>query len=307
VGKLKLARTFSIITTCKSRLEHLRQSLPKMLTQNCKEVIVVDYSCPQGTGEFVTDHFPSVRVVSVPGETHFSNWKARNAGAAAATGDVLVFADADTILADGAIDWLDANLPERTYGFFPSQTSRSFNRGGPRLAANQLRGFHVIPRGAFERLGGYDEVLQGYAAGADTDLEERLGMIRLSRHALDRCMIESVIEHDLASRTQHHAQPVPKSYCAGLLYRAAKRIVLRVRGGTELPIDIRRNLYDGAQQAAAKLGGSVGSNNDRIGMTVKLGQDPVLMPRQLGYERGMQNFTLTVEIALENKLPEIPE
>src|SRR5436305_27640 len=244
-----------------------------MVAQNCKEVIVVDYSCPQGTGEYVTEHFPSVRLVSISGETHFSNWKARNAGAAAATADVLIFVDADTILADGAVDWLAANLPEQTYGFFPSTTSRAFNRGGPRLAANQLRGFHVIPRAAFERVGGYDEVLQGYAAGADTDLEERLGLVRLRRHPLDACMIESVIEHDVASRTQHHAQPVPKSYCAGLLYRGAKRVVLRFRGGMELPIGIRRNLYQAAQQAAAALGGK----SDRVGMTVNLGQDPVLM------------------------------
>ncbi|HEY6049578.1 MAG TPA: glycosyltransferase, partial [Sphingomicrobium sp.] len=278
-------------------------SLPRMVAQNCKEVIVVDYSCPQGTGEFVTEHFPSVRVVVITGETHFSNWKARNTGAAAATSDVLIFADADTILADGAVDWLAANLPEKTYGFFESSTSRAFNRAGPRLAANQLRGFHVVPRAAFERVGGYDEVLQGYAAGADTDFEERLGMIGLRRHALDHCMVESVIEHDLASRTQHHAQPVPKSYCAGLLYRGAKRIVLRVRGGTELPVEIRRNLYQAAQQAAESLGGRA----NRVGMTVNLGKDPVLMPRQLGYERGMQNFSLTVEIVLENKLPEIPE
>ena len=48
-------------------------------------------------------------------------------------------------------------------------------------------------------------------------------------------------------------------------------------------------------------------NGDRVGMTVTLGKDPVLMPRQLGYERGVQNVSVRVEIALENKLPEIPE
>ncbi len=47
---------------------------------------------------------------------------------------------------------------------------------------NQLKGFHVIPAPAFRRLGGYDEVLEGYAAGADTDLEDRLSLIR-SRQA----------------------------------------------------------------------------------------------------------------------------
>lgn len=42
----------SIITTCKGRLEHLRQTLPKMLAQQYSsrfEVIVVDYDCPDET------------------------------------------------------------------------------------------------------------------------------------------------------------------------------------------------------------------------------------------------------------------
>ncbi len=123
-----MARTFSIITTCKGRLEHLKKSLPTMVAQSANEVIVVDYSCPQGTGKFVSATFPSVRLVSVPGQEHFSNWKARNAGAAVATSNVLIFVDADTLMAEGAIEWLASHLPPRTFGFFDSKTSRAFNR-----------------------------------------------------------------------------------------------------------------------------------------------------------------------------------
>ena len=57
-------------------------------------------------GNSSAEYFPAVRVVSVTGEEHFSNWKARNAGASVASSDVLVFVDADTLLADGAIAWL---------------------------------------------------------------------------------------------------------------------------------------------------------------------------------------------------------
>jgi glycosyltransferase involved in cell wall biosynthesis len=298
-----LARTFSIITTCKGRLDHLKASLPKTAAQAAQEVIVVDFSCPQGTGEWVAEHFPSVRVVSVKGERHFSNWKARNAGAAAATSDVLVFVDADTILAEGAIDWLSKSFPQRAYGFFDRQTSRSFNRKGPRLAANQLKGFHVIPAEAFRRLGGYDEVLEGYAAGADTDLEDRLSLIKLDRHLLDASMIESVIEHDAASRTEHHAEPVRTSYCAGLLYRQAKRTLLRMQRKTQLPLGTREHLYKAAKEAALGLG----SKADRVGMNVTVDKQPILMPRQLGYERGTQTVTLRVEVSLEGKLAMIPE
>ena len=298
-----VARTFSIITTCKGRLEHLKASLPKMIAQGASEVIVVDYSCPQGTGEFVTTNFPSARLVSVPGEEHFSNWKARNAGAAAATSDVLVFADADTIVADGAIDWLSNNLPEGSFGFFNSQTSRSFNQVGLRLASNQLKGFHVVPTPVFRRLGGYDEVLEGYAAGADTDLEERMVMVRCRRFPLDASIIESIIQHDTPSRTQHHAYPVKTSYAAGLLYRQAKRALLAIRGKVELPLQVRQELYAAAKKAA----GALGPDRSRIKMNVTVGQQPILMPRQLGYERGAQTLTLQVELSMQDLLDKIPD
>lgn len=85
-----------------SRLEHLKASLTRMIGQPA-EVIVVDFSCLQGTADYVRSHFPSVRVVAVEGEAYFSNWKARNAGAAVASSDILLFCDADTVLAESAI------------------------------------------------------------------------------------------------------------------------------------------------------------------------------------------------------------
>jgi glycosyltransferase involved in cell wall biosynthesis len=274
-----------------------------MLAQGANEVIVVDYSCPEGTGEFVTANFPTVRLVSVTGEQHFSNWKARNAGASIASSDVLVFVDADTLLADGAIAWLSDNLPMQAYGFFDNKTSRVFNKGGPRLASNQLKGFQVIPAAAFRRVGGYDEVLEGYAAGADTDLEDRLALIRLGRHSLESRIIESIIQHDAASRTQHHAYPVRTSYCAGLLYRAAKTALLRIRGKAELPLPVRRKIYAAAKKAA----GALGSEEDRVSMNIVIDTRPILMPRQLGYEGGTQTMTLRIEVSLQGKLDKIPD
>jgi glycosyltransferase involved in cell wall biosynthesis len=295
-----VARTFSIITTCKGRLEHLKKSLPTMVAQPCNEVIVVDYSCPQGTGGFVSANFPSVRLVSVEGQDHFSNWKARNAGAAVANSDVLIFVDADTLLADGAIQWISEHVPPRTFGYFDTRTSQGFNRVGIRVAANQLKGFQVVPTAAFRRAGGYDEVLEGYAAGADTDLEQKLAMLGLRRRALDSSIVKSVIEHDASSRTQHHAQPIRYSYAAGLLYRAAKRALLKINGRVELPIAVRRSLY----RAASKAAGSLGPDQARVTMHVKIREEPIGMPRQLGFERGKQSISLKLELSLEEALTE---
>ncbi len=53
---------FSIVTTCKGRLEHLRQSLP-IFSRRAAEVVVVDYDCPQKTRDFVASDFPGGKVV----------------------------------------------------------------------------------------------------------------------------------------------------------------------------------------------------------------------------------------------------
>ena len=55
----------SLITTCKNRLPHLKQTLPLMLRQPRAEVIVVDYGCEQGTAAWVQEHHPAAKLVQV--------------------------------------------------------------------------------------------------------------------------------------------------------------------------------------------------------------------------------------------------
>src|SRR5215212_9108628 len=179
-----------------------------MLAQGCREVMVIDYSCPEGTGDYVETHFPKAQVVRVKDEKQFSNWKARNVGASHATADVLVFCDADVILASDAISWLSDNLPKNAFGYFDVNQTFHLNQSGERLAQNQLRGFLVVPSGVFRHVGGYDEVLQGYAAGGDTDLAERLEMAGVRRFELDPKIIQSVIAHANKERVKHHADPI---------------------------------------------------------------------------------------------------
>jgi hypothetical protein len=291
-----LARSFAIVTTCKGRLNHLKLALPRMVAQ-ADQVIVVDYSCPQAAGEYVLSNFPSAQVVSVEGEEFFSNWKARNAGASAATTDVLLFVDADSVLAEGAIASIAEQLPVRAYGFVPAPNAQSLNRSGLPLAMNQLSGFLAVPAAEFRRVGGYDEMFEGYASGADVDLRTRLNLAGLTAFPLQPSLVERVIEHDAASRVQHHDMPIATSYAAGLLYRKAKRAILKIKGALELDVDERRQLYAAAKRAAATAG-------DRLGMTVVIGQQPVLMPRQLGYGRGTETLSLRVELSLTDKLAE---
>jgi glycosyltransferase involved in cell wall biosynthesis len=294
--------SFSIITTCKGRLEHLKQSLPRMLAQEGAEVIVVDWSCPEGTADVVERDYPGARTVRVEGETGFSNWRARNRGAAVATGQFLLFCDADTILADGAIEVIAKVLPARSFGFFSRRSSEQFNKKGERLSNNQLRGFHVIPAQMFRALGGYDEVLEGYAAGGDTDLEERLLRRGFKGHKLGEEIVGEVIEHDNEARFTHHADPIAVSYAAGLLYRRAKLALLGSLNKGNLPLKVRRHLYATARTAA----GDIAKGKNTAKLTVKFETRPIGMPRQLGFARGNHSVSLTVRIDMRDPLDAPP-
>jgi len=297
-----MQRSFSIITTCKGRLEHLKQTLPRMPEQGAAEVIVVDYSCPDGTGDWVREHFPEVRVVKLEGEEGFSNWRGRNAGAAVATSDLVLFCDADTILAPGAGEAIARELPPRSFGFFKRGATQRFNKARLRLGSNQLRGFHAIPLRAFRNLGGYDEVLRGWGAGGDTDLEDRMGMAGLKGHALEPSLVEEVIQHDNADRTRHHVDSIRVSYCSGLLYRRAKMILLAMRRRVNLPLELRRQIYEKARVAAGSLG-----SRDTVALSIDVENKPIGMPLQLGYRRAAQKAVVRVEVSGVGKVEEIPE
>jgi glycosyltransferase involved in cell wall biosynthesis len=287
---------FSIITTSKGRLEHLKRSLPAMLAQPDCEIVVVDYSCPEGTADFVRAEFPEAVIVTVEGEKYFSNWKARNAGAAVATGDILIFCDADIVLADGAVDWIAKNLPRKAFahsGQFGANHDQA--RASP-LATNQLKGFQAIPATAFRKLGGYDEMLEGYAAGGDTDLHDRLRAAGLKPFALDPAtIVGQILEHSDEARFTHHRDPLAVSYAAALLYRAAKLYLQRLANQPDLPVETRRKLYDVARTTAQQLK----PPNNGLAMTVDVDDRAISMPLQLGFRKGRRKVSFKVEISME--------
>lgn len=281
----------SIVTTCKERLSHLRQTLPAMLAQPKSEVIVVDYSCPEQTGDVVEREFPGARVVRVANETEFSNWKARNAGAAAAIGRLLMFCDADNLLAPNAVEAALAAVPAGRFGGFGRASSRRSNRAGERLGNNQLRGFQVVPAAAFRAAGGYDELFEGYSE-ADIELGARLRLAGLKPVELDPAIVERVLDHDDDARLRHHRSSIGQSYGTGLIYRKLKIALLRLRGRRDFPLAVRRQLYEAAREAASRIDPA----NGRVRVEVNVTDDPVGMPRQLGFEEARIALSLALVI-----------
>jgi glycosyltransferase involved in cell wall biosynthesis len=293
---------FSIITTCMGRLDHLKLTLPRLMEQADSEVIVVDYSCPQKTGDYVAENFPAAKVVRVEGKKVFSNWAARNAGAQAAEGALLLFCDADTLLRSDATEWLAEHLPPGAYGHFNLPSTAKFNQARLRLGNNQLRGFQVIPRGIFKKFGGYDDVVVGYAAGADTDLELRLSLFRVKRMLLDPAIVEKVIEHDNEERFRNHRTPIRTSYAAGLLYRRAKTALIRFRRRPNLPRPLRQRLYAAAFKAAQNLS----KDNPVTKLRFEIDKEVVGMPLQLGFREAKAAVTLEISLSGKGVVDEVP-
>jgi glycosyltransferase involved in cell wall biosynthesis len=151
------------------------------------ETIVVANGCRDGTATVARTH--GVRLVETPvaGVS-----RARNIGAHAAAGDVLLFLDADTALAPGALDAIAAAVPARAdYGTCRIRPDRAALRArvattllawGHRIAGTSL-GVLFCTRALFERAGRFDEAL---VAGEDNELNARFRGLGARRVYLGR-------------------------------------------------------------------------------------------------------------------------
>jgi glycosyltransferase involved in cell wall biosynthesis len=223
----------SIITTCKGRLHHLRQSLPAFLAQPDAEVIVVDYDCPDGTAEIVAREFPGARVVAVRERPHFDISRARNLGGDAATGEWLAFIDADIVIAPDFHQRLAPQLQPGTYHRFP-----------PRGRNSSLWGSVVMRRADYLAVGRYDEVMQGYG-GDDQDMYFRLELAGLRLQPLDFTLAAEIIEHDVATRIRFGRLPSMLHHQRlNSAYLIVKSTLLRQLGPTGLSPEQCQTIYD---------------------------------------------------------------
>jgi glycosyltransferase involved in cell wall biosynthesis len=223
------APTYSIVTTCKGRLDDLKQSLPRFVAQSDAEVIVVDYDCPQKTAAYVRQTYPTVKVVSVTDRPLFNLPDARNCGVAEATGKVLVFLDADVIAAEDFLARLQFPVGKKVHGRFAPKKS------------NSLNGSCIVRREDFEAVGAYDELLSGYEA-EDLDLYMRLRLYGTRPITVREDAIERVIEQSEEERLRFRPPEILRQFLRGQLYQLAKESVLRHRGETRIGREERQAL-----------------------------------------------------------------
>ncbi len=233
-----MAPKFSIVTTCKGRLHNLKRSLPGFLKQESTEVIVVDYDCPDGTSDYVARVHPGARVVSVADKPRFNLPHARNLGAAQAGGEILIFLDADVVIAGHFVEYVGRHLHERSFAHFAPP------------AKNSLRGQSAVWRKDFAAIGGFDELMDGYG-GEDLDFYMRLRLAGAKPLLLPPELALEVIEQTTEERELYRSPDLKRQFLRGQLYSLAKEMVMSAQASPVLALALRRKLMD---QVDRKLG-----------------------------------------------------
>ena len=227
-----MATDLSFITVCKARLQYLKQTLPLLASQSDVESIVVDYGCPQGTRQWVREHYPRVKIVAVDDDSGLCVARGRNLGAMAATTARLCFIDADIRVRDGFVSWVRQNWrPHHYFRALPPD--------------RDIWGTMVCPANDFSSIGGYDEAFRGWG-GEDDDLYMRLEDIGCRPSGFPAELIEP-IRHDDAERVAFYdIKDKWTSHRASHVYIAAKTDLTRILG-RPLSLEERKHLFAESQ------------------------------------------------------------
>lgn len=271
-----MSNGLSFVTTCMGRLSHLRRSLPPLASQPGADCIVVDYSCPEQSGEWVLANFPGTRVVRVEGESCFNLARARNAGAAACDADWICFIDADVLI-----------QPSFSAEIAGLLRPGAFYRPDPFDALTW--GTVIVARSDFERIDGYDNIIQGWG-GEDDDLYARLQMAGVRPAGFPGHLITG-IDHGETDRVKHYAiKDRLLSQRINALYIRIKADMSRLVG-VPVPQDIRRSLYADLSRIVTEAD----AQHTSARMNIDLAQLPFLHGRTLGVR---MEYTMSAETDL---------
>jgi hypothetical protein len=193
----------AIVVTCKGRLAHLRQTLPLMLEHTPAPIVVVDWSCPEGSGDWAERRSDRVHVIRHPGERMFHKAAALNLGlryAARQWGEYLIVLDADTMIREGLWSWIRENLPAGAFAFMQGHSAR-----------RDLSGLVVMHSDHYQESGGYDERMAGWGA-EDWDMRARLHLKLGLPYVAIPWQLAEPIAHDDYARTRYQDGDKMQSY-----------------------------------------------------------------------------------------------
>ena len=265
-------KAIACVITCKGRLHHLRQTLPLIVAMGTSEVIVVDYGCPDGTGDWVEANFPDVTVIRVHDDPDFWPARARNIGATQATADWLLFIDADILVSAGWHDWMQEHVQ-------PGNIYRRALVEGTRDA--ETHGTVICARSDFAAAGGYDEVYRGWG-GEDEDLYQRLILTGLAEQEYPAGFVAAISHGDEERAGWSGLQCMKDVVDLVACYRLAKIDTMRALGLTgDLPLGLRTQFMENTRREL-----------------VKWFADKRSYPLKLTYQLDMQGQTIRIIVDL---------
>jgi predicted glycosyltransferase involved in capsule biosynthesis len=190
------------ISTCKGRLNHVQQTSKAFLeaTNNNVKYLIVDYSCPENTGNWVkqnlgyTGRVDSLIIKSKPDSFHKTI--AINSGSKYAINtmgaDYLIYFDADTIILPGFIQQIT-----------PILNKDRFIIADP-TGEEDLTGLLVIHKDIFISSGGFEESFRSWGA---EDLEFRLRLFAKHHYQFDVISCENLraIHHNNDLRVRFYS------------------------------------------------------------------------------------------------------
>jgi len=200
------ATKFCAIVSCKGRLEFLRRTAPRVLGVAELSYCLVDYACPEGSGDWLARAFPQalsggrLMIEHVHAGPHFNKSAALNAGARRALRaqpEYLCFLDADTLIAEGFYPFLEGHARSTRFliaGLRPDGTDPP-----------SLTGVLVVPATAFAASSGFDENFSGWG-GEDIEFRLRLHVLHGLSYARIPLQLLAPIEHDDALRVAFYEQ-----------------------------------------------------------------------------------------------------
>lgn len=271
----------TFIVPCKGRLKHLRISLPRLVVQQKSSVIVVDSDCPDGTANWVSANFPTVKIVRLSDDGVFNAARSRNKGLEIALTKWICFIDGDVVLKDGFVTQVTPLLEENAYYVF----ERNSKNAG-------LFGSCIVPRITLNKIGCYDEVFEGYG-GETRDLYYRLERAGLDKHFLTHEFVDFVIQHSDGLRSEYHKEKnIRVSRSCNTLYRLAKLSLLLLTEERSIDIAKRRELYAMACDAVRR---ALASSNHLAELKLHI---PITAPQKSDFNLAEFRRRVSLEIDL---------
>jgi hypothetical protein len=202
----------SFCTTCKDRLIHLKETLPRNLAWHDDdpqvEFVILNYNSGDGLQDWVRREFgpqlASGRVVHYlnPAPEMFRMSHAKNQAFRLARGSIVCNLDADNFTGPGFAAYVRRQLQNHDF------LTGSVIQDGRIMATNVrgVEGRNAIPVEAFRALGGFDEDFSGWGYD-DSNLAERMMAIGLAGVTIAGEYL-SCIDHGDELRTRFYANKV---------------------------------------------------------------------------------------------------